>query len=124
MQQLKIHLAVLQGNEDLLKVFLQYIQRCCSGSSPETATHLLGPQLTELVNVSTVVRPEVRHGAMSAVYAAMTAAVHCDEVCYTLGCAVLCCAFKLCCAVLCCMYKLSRAVLCVQTELCRAGWTY
>ncbi|KAL3145911.1 hypothetical protein ABBQ38_015279 [Trebouxia sp. C0009 RCD-2024] len=77
--QMAVMISLTMGNEDLLKVFLQYIQRCCSGSSPETATHLLGPQLTELVNVSTVVRPEVRHGAMSAVYAAMTAAVHCDE---------------------------------------------
>ena len=71
----------MQGNEDLLKVFLQYVQRCCSRSSPETAVHLLGRELTDLLNASTVVRPEVRHGAMSAVYAAMTAAAQCDEVC-------------------------------------------
>ena len=71
----------MQGNEDLLKVFLQYLQRCCSRGSPETAEHLLGHELKHLLNASTVVRPEVRHGALSAVYAAMTAAVQCDEVC-------------------------------------------
>lgn len=73
-------LATLQGNENLVKVFLQYIQRCCSRSSPKTAIHLLSHELTHLLKASTVVRPEVRHGAMSAVYAAMTAAVQCDQV--------------------------------------------
>ena len=68
-----------------MKVFLQYIQRCCSRGSPVTAIHLLGRQLTDLLSVFTVVRPEVRHGAMSAVYAAMTAAVQCDEVSHSCG---------------------------------------
>lgn len=80
MKTLPAGLVSLQGNENLVKVFLQYIQRCCSRSSPQTATHLLSHELTHLLKASTVVRPEVRHGAMSAVYAAMTAAVQCDEV--------------------------------------------
>ena len=71
----------MQGNEGLLKVFLQYIQRCCSSSSPQTAVHLLGPELADLLQGGRVVRPEVRHGALSAIYAAMTAAMQAEEVC-------------------------------------------
>jgi hypothetical protein len=70
----------MQGNEGLLKVFLQYIQRCCSNSSPQTAVHLLGPELADLLQGGRVVRPEVRHGALSAIYAAMTAAMQAEEV--------------------------------------------
>ncbi len=70
----------MQGNEGLLKVFLQYIQRCCSSSSPQTAVHLLGPELADLLHGGRVVRPEVRHGALSAIYAAMTAAMQAEEV--------------------------------------------
>ncbi len=72
----------MQGNEGLLKVFLQYIQRCCSSSSStQTAVHLLGPELADLLHGERVVRPEVRHGALSAIYAAMTAAMQAEEVC-------------------------------------------
>ena len=71
----------MQGNEGLLKVFLQYIQRWCSSSTPRTAIHLLGPELADLLHGGRVVRPEVRHGALSAIYAAMTAAMQAEEVC-------------------------------------------
>ena len=71
---------LVQGDEDLLKVFLQYIHRCCSSSHPQTAVYLLGPELADLLDGAKVVRPEVRHGALSAVYAAMTAAMQGDEV--------------------------------------------
>ena len=71
---------LMQGNEDLLKIFLQYIQRCCSSSGALTCTDLLGPELADLLCGARVVRPEVRHGALSAVYAAMTAAMQCHEV--------------------------------------------
>lgn len=71
---------LVQGDEDLLKVFLQYIHRCCSSSNPRTAVYLLGPELADLLDGAKVVRPEVRHGALSAVYAAMTAAMQSDEV--------------------------------------------
>ena len=81
MHNVILGLAALQGIEDVLKVFLQYIQRCCSRTDPLTAIHLLGQEVADLLNASTVVRPEVRHGALSAVYAAMTAAMQCDEVC-------------------------------------------
>ena len=71
----------MQGNEGLLKVFLQYVQRWCSSSTPQTAIHLLGPELADLLHGGRVVRPEVRHGALSAIYAAMTAAMQAEEVC-------------------------------------------
>ena len=69
----------MQGDEDLLKVFLQYIQSCCSKCTPRTSVFLLAPELADLLEGSRVVRPEVRHGAMSAVYAAMAAAMQWDE---------------------------------------------
>ena len=72
--------APLQGNEDLLKVFLQYIRITCSSNSGQVAVSFLGPELASLLDGSRVVRPEVRHGALAAVYAAMTAAMHGDEV--------------------------------------------
>ena len=71
-----MHAGVLaQGVEDLLKVFLQYIQNCCSRCDPCIGIHLLGPEIADLLEVSKVVRPEVRHGALSAIYAAMAAAM-------------------------------------------------
>lgn len=70
---------LLQGDEDLLKVFLQYIRITCSDRSQATIP-LLGPELASLLNGTKVVRPEIRHGALAAVYAAMTAAMHSSEV--------------------------------------------
>ena len=70
---------LVQGDEDLLKVFLQYIQSCCSKGDPRTSTLLLAPEVADLLEGSKVVRPEVRHGALSAVYAAMAAAMQYDE---------------------------------------------
>ncbi|DBB03686.1 TPA: hypothetical protein ACH3X3_011009 [Trebouxia sp. C0006] len=77
--QLALLISLTMGNEGLLKVFLQYIQRCCSSSSPQTAVHLLGPELADLLQGGRVVRAEVRHGALSAIYAAMTAAMQAEE---------------------------------------------
>ncbi|DBA80626.1 TPA: hypothetical protein ACH3X1_007876 [Trebouxia sp. C0004] len=77
--QLALLISLTMGNEGLLKVFLQYVQRCCSSSSPQTAVHLLGPELADLLHGGRVVRPEVRHGALSAIYAAMTAAMQAEE---------------------------------------------
>ena len=77
---------LLQGSEDLLKMVLQYIRITCSSNSPQVAVHLLGPEVAGLLDSTRVVRPEVRHGVLAIVYAAMTAAMNGNEASRTLLC--------------------------------------
>lgn len=66
-------------------MFLQYIRITNSSKGSQAAILLLGPEVANLLDATRVVRPEVRHGALAAVYAAMVAAMHSDEVCCLLA---------------------------------------